>query len=59
MKNLLKTLAYKKEADKPMHQHFLLSTFGVHRLDSITPSIFTTEISRLWLIPVAEQSGSS
>ena len=46
-------------ADKPAHPRNLISAFVVHRLDRIIPFLDKSEISRLQLALVAEQTGLS
>ena len=47
--------ANNKDADQPAHPRSLISAFAVRFLDSIIPSVSTSEISRLLLASVAEQ----
>ena len=51
--------ANNKDADQPAHPHSLISVFVISCLDSITPIVAISEISRLWLASVAEQAGLS
>ena len=51
--------ANNKSADQPAHPCSLISIFVVHCLDSIMPLVSISEISRLWLLAVAEQTGLS
>ena len=51
--------ANNKDTDQPVHPHSLISTFVVRRLDSIIPRPALAEISRLYLVSEAEQTGLS
>ena len=51
--------ANNKGADQPAHPRSLISTFAVLCLNSIIPLLVIAEISRLWLVSVAEQAGLS
>ena len=51
--------ANNKGADQPAHPRSLISTFVVRCLDSIIPLVSISEISRLQLVAVAEQTGLS
>ena len=51
--------ATNKDKDQPAHLRSLISTFVVRCLDSIIPILTIAEISRLWLVSVAEQAGLS
>ena len=53
----LMTYANNKGADQPAHSRNLISAFVVRSLDSIISIVSTSEISRFWLVSVAEQSG--
>ena len=48
-----------KVGDQPVHLRCLISGFVVHYLDSIIPILAKSEISRLQLVSVAEQTGLS
>ena len=48
-----------KGADQPAHPRSLISTFIVRCIDSIIPLVSISEISSLYLAPVAEQPGLS
>ena len=48
-----------KDADQPAHPGSLISVLVVHCQDSIIPLVSISEISSLYLIYVAEQSGLS
>ena len=45
--------------DQPEHPRSLISAIVVRCLDSAIPLLATAEISRLWLVSVAEQAGLS
>ena len=49
--------ANKKGADQPAHSCSLISAFVVRCLDSITPILSKSKLSRLELFSVAEQAG--
>ena len=49
--------ANNKGADQHAYLHSLISAFVVLCLDSIIPLLAVAEISRLWLVSVAEQTG--
>ena len=49
----------RKGVEQPAHTRSLISTFVVRRLDSITPIVAISEIPRLQLASVAEQTGLS
>ena len=49
--------ANNKGADQPAHPRSLISAFVVRPLDSIIALVSRSEISRLKLVPVAEQAG--
>ena len=49
--------ANNKGADQPVHPHSLISVFVVRSLDSIIFLVSRSEISRFWLVSVAEQAG--
>ena len=51
--------ANNKGADQPAHPCSLVSAFVVCCLDSIIPLLAIAEISRIWLVSVAEQAGLS
>ena len=51
--------ANNKGADQPAHPRSLISAFVVRFLDSIIPLVSISEISSLYLAPVAEQAGLS
>ena len=51
--------ANNKGADQLAHPRSLISAFVVRCLDSIIPILATSRISRLYLVPVAEQAGLS
>ena len=51
--------ANNKGADQSAHSHSLISAIIVRCLDSITPVVAISEISRLQLAPAAEQAGLS
>ena len=58
-KMCLMPYANNKGADQPAHPRSLISTFVVRCLDSIMPLVSISEISRLKLVAVAEQTGLS
>ena len=58
-KTCLMPYANNKGADQPAHPRSLISTFVVRCLDSKMPLVSISEISRLWLVAVAEQTGLS
>ena len=49
--------ANNKGADEPAHPRSLISAFVVHCLDSMIPLVSISEISNLYLVPVAAQAG--
>ena len=51
--------ANNKGADQPAHPRSLISAFVVRYLDSIIPRLAIAELSRLYLISEAEQTGLS
>ena len=48
-----------KNADQPAHPRSLISAFVVRCLDSVIPLLAIYDISRLYLVSVAEQVGLS
>ena len=57
--NLFLPYANNKGADQPAHLRSLISAFVVRCLASIIPVVAKSKISRLYLVPVAEQAGLS
>ena len=51
--------ANNKGADQPVHLHSLTSAFVVRCLDSKIPKVAKSNISRLYLASVTEQTGLS
>ena len=51
--------ANNKGADQTAHPRSLISAFVVRCLDSIIPLLAIAEVSRLWLVSVAEQAALS
>ena len=51
--------ANNKDADQPVHPRSLISAIIVHCVDSITPLVFISEISSLYLASVAAQADLS
>ena len=49
--------ANNKGADQPAHPRSLISAFVVRSVDSIISLVSRSEISRFWLVSVAEQAG--
>ena len=49
--------ANNKGTDQPAHPRSLISVFVIRCLDSIIPLVSIYEISSLWLVSVAEQTG--
>ena len=47
--------ANNKGADQPAHLRSLISTFVVRCQDRMIPLVYISEISRFWLVSVAEQ----
>ena len=54
--NLFMLYVNNKGADQPVHPPSLISAFVVRCLDSIIPLLAIAQISRLWLVSVAEQA---
>ena len=52
----LMAYANNEGADQPAHPRSLISTFVVGCLDSITPLLAKSKISRLQLVSIAEQA---
>ena len=48
-----------KGADQPAHSRSLINTFVIRFLESRIPLLAISEISRLYLVCVAEQAGLS
>ena len=59
MRKLVLPYANDKGADQPAHPRSLISAFVVRCLDSIIPVVSISEISSLYLAPVAAQAGLS
>ena len=47
--------ANNKGADQPAHARSLISAFDVRCQDRMIPLVYISEISRFWLVSVAEQ----
>ena len=51
--------ANNKDADQPAHPRSLINVLVVRLLDSVTPILAKSKISRLWLASEAEHAGLS
>ena len=57
--NLFVPYANNKGVDQPAQPRSLISAFVIHCLDTIIPLLAIAEISRPYLVSVAEQAGLS
>ena len=52
-------VANNKGADQPVHMCSLISAFVIRLMESIISRLASSEISTVWLVSVAERTGSS